>query len=72
MKRLRDEVKRDADKPSVPMGDPSAPRFQPGNAGKVEGGTGSAGPAGVGGPAAAPPGFEGVREKFLKGMQKKP
>lgn len=72
VKRLRDEVKRDGDKTFVPPSDPSAPRFRPGDAGKVEGGTGPTGPAGVGGPAAAPPGFEGAREKFLKGLQKKP
>jgi hypothetical protein len=72
VKRLRDEVKRDGDKTFVPPSDPSAPRFRPGDAGKVEGGTGPTGPAGVGGPSAAPPGFEGVREKFQKGLQKKP
>jgi hypothetical protein len=65
-------VARDADKTFVPPSDPSAPRFRPGDAGKVEGGTGPGGPAGVGGPAAAPPGFEGAREKFLKGLPKKP
>jgi hypothetical protein len=72
VKRLRSEVARDADKTFVPPSDPSAPRFRPGDAGKVEGGTGPGGPAGVGGPAAAPPGFEGAREKFLKGLPKKP
>ncbi len=72
VKRLREEVKRDGDKLTTSPSDPSAPQFRPGTAGKVDGGAGTGGPAGIGAPAVAPPGFENAREKFLKGLQKKP
>lgn len=72
VKRLREEVKNGAYKPAAPATDPGAPLFRPGDAGKVESLPGTGGPATSAGPAAAPPGFENAREKFLKALQKKP
>ena len=70
VEQMRDEVK----KPSTAgPADPAAPLFNPGGSGKVDALPGAAGgPAGVGGTTAAPPGFEGAREKFLKALNKKP
>jgi len=81
-RKLVEQRRKDAEKealagpkptPSGPT-DPAAPGFAPGGfSGKTEVLPGaSSGPAGVGGPTAAPPGFEKARDIFQKGLQKKP
>ncbi|QJX00804.1 hypothetical protein [Frigoriglobus tundricola] len=75
---LRQEAEKEAlagTKPTPPG--PAAttpPGFTPGGlGGKADALSGpSGGPAGVGGPTAAPPGFEKARDIFQKGLQKKP
>ncbi|MBN9120097.1 MAG: hypothetical protein J0I06_13185 [Planctomycetes bacterium] len=73
VERLRDEVKRDRARPTAPTPkDPSDPSIKAGGGARVEGGTGPGGTgAGIGGPTAAPPGFEDAKRRFEEALKKR-
>ena len=72
VEKLRTEVAADAKKPPGAPIDLGSATLTPGTGGKVEALPGAkSGDAGVGGPTAAPPGFEDARRKFLDALNKK-
>ena len=69
---MRKEEKKADEKPLAPAPkDQTSPTINAGIGGKVEGGMGMSGPANVGGPAVAPPGFEDARRKFEEALKNK-